>query len=118
GAIDRLARHRWPGNVRELENMMRRLAALTREDVIGAALIETQLGQEAGSGGSALPQDGGGGLADAVESHLSRYFAAFGRDLPPDGLYDRVLAEIERPLLQLSLAAVRGNQLKAARMLG
>jgi two-component system nitrogen regulation response regulator GlnG len=64
-------------------------------------------------------QDGpGGGLADAVETHLTRYLAAFGRDLPPDGLYDRVLAEVERPLLQLSLAAVRGNQLKAAKMLG
>jgi two-component system, NtrC family, nitrogen regulation response regulator GlnG len=119
GAIDRLARHRWPGNVRELENMMRRLAALTREDVIGAHLIEAHLGQQAGGEGPAASQDGaGGGLADAVEMHLARYFAAFGRDLPPDGMYDRVLAEVERPLLQLSLAAVRGNQLKAAKMLG
>jgi two-component system nitrogen regulation response regulator GlnG len=119
GAIDRLARHRWPGNVRELENMMLRLAALTREDVIGAHLIEAHLGEaiatEANADNSA-PQ--GGGLADAVEAHLSRYFATFGRDLPPDGLYDRVVAEIERPLLRLSLAAVRGNQLKAAKLLG
>jgi two-component system nitrogen regulation response regulator GlnG len=119
GAIDRLARHRWPGNVRELENMMRRLAALTREDVIGAYQIESHLGQHAGAAGSPVVAEGaGGGLADAIEVHLSRYFAAFGRDLPPDGLYDRVLAEVERPLLQLSLAAVRGNQLKAAKMLG
>ena len=58
------------------------------------------------------------GLADAVELHLARYFAAFGRDLPPDGLFDRVLAEVERPLLRLTLAAVKGNQLKAAKMLG
>jgi len=119
GAIDRLARHRWPGNVRELENMMRRLAALTREDVIGAHLIEAHLGQQGGGDGIVAAQDGSsGGLADAVEMHLTRYFAAFGRDLPPDGMYDRVLAEVERPLLQLSLAAVRGNQLKAAKMLG
>ena len=119
GAIDRLARYRWPGNVRELENMMRRLAALTREDVIGAHLIEAHLGQAAGTNGHTIaPEAAGGGLADAIEVHLSRYFAAFGRDLPPDGLYDRVLAELERPLLQLSLAAVRGNQLKAAKMLG
>jgi two-component system nitrogen regulation response regulator GlnG len=118
GAIDRLARHRWPGNVRELENMMRRLAALTREDIIGAHLIEGHLGQQSGSGGASVQDGPGGGLADAVETHLTRYLAAFGRDLPPDGLYDRVLAEVERPLLQLSLAAVRGNQLKAAKMLG
>ena len=40
------------------------------------------------------------------------------RDLPPDGLYDRVLAEMERPLLELSMAASKGNQLRAARLLG
>ncbi|MET0375600.1 MAG: helix-turn-helix domain-containing protein, partial [Rhizorhabdus sp.] len=53
-----------------------------------------------------------------VEQHLARYFATFGRDLPPDGLYDRVLAEMERPLLELSMAASKGNQLRAARLLG
>src|SRR5690606_27200864 len=37
-ALERLAAHGWPGNVRELENLMRRLAALTREEVIGARL--------------------------------------------------------------------------------
>ena len=42
----------------------------------------------------------------------------FGDELPPDGLYDRVLAEIERPLLMLSLAATGGNQIQAARLLG
>ncbi|MCA3254994.1 MAG: nitrogen regulation protein NR(I), partial [Alphaproteobacteria bacterium] len=39
-------------------------------------------------------------------------------DLPPDGLYDRILAEMERPLLMLSLAATRGNQIQAAKLLG
>jgi two-component system nitrogen regulation response regulator GlnG len=58
------------------------------------------------------------GLGEAIEQHLARHFASFGTTLPPDGLYDRVLAEIERPLLRLTLAAVRGNQLKAARLLG
>jgi two-component system nitrogen regulation response regulator GlnG len=33
-------------------------------------------------------------------------------------LYDRVLAEVERPLLRLVLSATRGNQIKAAAMLG
>ena len=66
----------------------------------------------------AAPGGHGGGLADAVEQHLARYFATFGRDLPPDGLYDRVLAEVERPLLELCMAAAKGNQLRAARLLG
>ena len=65
-----------------------------------------------------MPSGHSGGLADAVQRHLAPYFATFGRDLPPDGLYDRVLAEVERPLLELSMAASKGNQLRAARLLG
>ncbi len=105
------------GNVRELENLMRRLAALSREDVIGADAVERQLGgvREVEDVPAIAPS---GGLGDAVELHLARYFATFGRDLPPDGLHDRILAEVERPLLRLSLAAARGNQLRAARLLG
>ncbi|USI72980.1 nitrogen regulation protein NR(I) [Sphingomonas morindae] len=116
-AVARLARHGWPGNVRELENLMRRLAVLIREEVIGAAAIEAQLGPQAAEPGLA-PRGDASGLAQAVEQHLVAYFASFGRDLPPDGLYDRLLAEIEAPLLRLSLAAARGNQIRAARLLG
>ncbi len=116
-AIDRLARHGWPGNVRELENLMRRLAALSREEVITASLVEQQLsGAPQADSGYAITTSGG--LAEAIEMHLARYFATFGRDLPPDGLFDRVLAEVERPLLRLTLAAAHGNQLRAARLLG
>jgi two-component system nitrogen regulation response regulator GlnG len=116
-AIARLERHSWPGNVRELENLMRRLAALTRDAVITPALIEQQLGRAGQQqAGAAVPEDAG--LGEAIEQHLARNFASYGNGLPPDGLYDRVLAEIERPLLRLTLAAVRGNQLKAARLLG
>lgn len=116
-AIERLSHHDWPGNVRELENLMRRLAALSREEVITVQLVEQHLGR------APKPENGSppavtGGLAEAVEMHLARYFAAFGHDLPPDGLFERVLAEVERPLLRLTLAAARGNQLKAARLLG
>ena len=46
------------------------------------------------------------------------YFAAHQDRLPPNGLYDRVLHEIERPLLSITLAATRGNQVKAAELLG
>ncbi|SNS06442.1 two-component system, NtrC family, nitrogen regulation response regulator GlnG [Sphingomonas laterariae] len=116
-AIDRLSSHNWPGNVRELENLMRRMAALSREDWITAAVIDQQFSTSiASDAGPVIAAEGG--LADAVEHHVARYFATFGRDLPPDGLFDRVLAEVERPLLKLTLAAVKGNQLKAAKLLG
>ncbi|MBV9840379.1 MAG: nitrogen regulation protein NR(I) [Sphingomonadaceae bacterium] len=116
--IGRLARHDWPGNVRELENLMRRLAALSREDVIGVAAIDQQLDGQRHREPDAIAEGEEGDLAQSIETHLARYFATFGRDLPPDGLYDRLIAEVERPLLRLTLAAVKGNQLRAARLLG
>jgi len=115
-AVERLEQHSWPGNVRELENLMRRLAALTRDAVITPALIEQQLGVGGQQAVAAVPD--GADLGEAIEQHLARHFASYGHALPPDGLYDRILAEFERPLLRLTLAAVRGNQLKAARLLG
>jgi len=115
-AVERLEQHSWPGNVRELENLMRRLAALTRDALITPALIEQQLGASGQQAASPVPE--GADLSEAIEQHLARHFASYGNALPPDGLYDRVLAELEKPLLRLTLAAVRGNQLKAARLLG
>ena len=39
-------------------------------------------------------------------------------ELPPKGLYGRILSEMERPLIELSLNATKGNQIKASEMLG
>lgn len=117
GALEWMRHYPWPGNVRELENLMRRLAALAREDVITSTVIEAELSEAAQQvAAPALIETDS--LSEAVDVHLARYFAAFGQDLPPDGLYDRVLAEIERPLLLMALAATRGNQLRAAQLLG
>lgn len=57
-------------------------------------------------------------LSFAIERHLSKYFEAHNGDLPSSGLYERVLKEVERPLIKLSLSATGGNQLQAAKMLG
>jgi len=112
-AMDRLRRHDWPGNVRELENLMRRVSALYSDDVINLEMIESAL-KEADPAAT----DHQEGLAEAVERHLSQYFAAHRGALPAAGLYDRILREIERPLLSLALNATRGNQIKAAYLLG
>jgi len=116
-AIDLLKRYRWPGNVRELENLARRLAALYPQEVITAAVIEQELAQPVAPVASAEPS-AEEGLSAAVERHLARYFAGFQHDLPPPGLYHRVLREIEYPLLTAALAATRGNQIRAADLLG
>ena len=117
-AEDWLRQYPWPGNVRELENLMRRLAALARDDVITAAAIEVELRESVAETDLYVAPQAGQGLAESVEQHLARYFATFGQDLPPDGLYDRIVQEVERPLLLMSLAATRGNQIRAARLLG
>ncbi len=122
-AMDRLSQYRWPGNVRELENLVRRLTALYAEDTIDVDVIEAELAERVGEEGGDGAGPGGGGaedesLSDAVERTLKRYFAAHGEALPSNGLHERVLAEVERPLIALCLDATRGNQIKAAELLG
>lgn len=113
-AVERLKAHTWPGNVRELENLMRRICALYAEPIINAAIIERELADR----GPSEMGEGPTTLADLVERHLASYFATQPQGLPPAGLHDRVISEVERPLLRLTLAATRGNQLRAAEILG
>jgi two-component system nitrogen regulation response regulator GlnG len=119
-AVEVLHGYRWPGNVRELENLMRRLAALCPDEVIGAEAVRAELadGEPATSGGGSLTGAPPEPLALAVERHVRGFLAAHRDGLTPSDIYDRVLAEVERPLIQLTLAATRGNQIKAASMLG
>ncbi|MSP67988.1 MAG: nitrogen regulation protein NR(I) [Alphaproteobacteria bacterium] len=116
-AVEALKRYSWPGNVRELENLMRRLAALNPDEVITAAAVRRELA-EAAPPGPRQGSDQNEGVGAAVEQHLSSYFAAHRGGLPPNGLYTRLLREVERPLITLSLTATRGNQIRAAELLG
>ncbi|WP_420404957.1 nitrogen regulation protein NR(I) [Nisaea sp.] len=116
-ALQRLSAYNWPGNIRELENLVKRLVALYSEEVIGAAAIEQELAETPANAGEEAGERSEN-LSDAVERHLRAYFAAHGDNLPPAGLHDRILREVERPLILLSLDATKGNQLKAASMLG
>ena len=116
-AVEQLRHHRWPGNVRELENLARRLAALYPQETITAAVIEQELSQPTATIGGSEPR-AGDSLGNAVERHLAAYFAEFEDSLPPAGLYHRILREIEFPLLTAALAATRGNQIRAADLLG
>jgi two-component system nitrogen regulation response regulator GlnG len=116
-AMDRLRRYRWPGNVRELENLVHRLVALHPDETIGADAIEAELATAVSEPGAVI-SDEGDNVGGSVERHLKSYFAAHGDTLPPDGLYDRLLREVERPLIEICLSATRGNQVRAAQLLG
>ena len=115
-ALEMLRAHRWPGNVRELENLIRRLVALYNQETITAEIVRAELAEAPAAVPSAVPE--GESLGGAVERHLREYFNAHRGGLPAPGLYDRVLREIERPLIELTLFATRGNQIRAARLLG
>ncbi len=115
-ALDVLRGHSWPGNVRELENLVQRLSALYVEDVIDAEAVRMELTETDMNAVPAAQE--GGSLTDSLHFHLGNYFKGHGSSLPPNGLYERVLREVETPLIELSLAATRGNQIKAAELLG
>jgi two-component system nitrogen regulation response regulator GlnG len=114
-ALERLKAHEWPGNVRELENLIRRVCALYAEEVINARIVERELQDN-----TSAPQteEGPATLSALVERRLISYFAEQPEGGPPPGLYDRVLQEVEAPLIRLTLASTRGNQVRAAEILG
>jgi two-component system, NtrC family, nitrogen regulation response regulator GlnG len=115
--LDILRRHRWPGNVRELENLIRRLAVLHSGDTIPAAVLAVELKEPARSASG--EEDGGAQtLSGSVEQYLTQYFLSHGERLPPPGVYDRIIQDVERPLISICLAATRGNQIRAAQLLG
>ena len=109
--------HPWPGNVRQLENCIRRLLATSSESEIGRTEVEQALG---GAPAPEPPKGGGDGerLSASVARHLKRYFDLHGGQLPPAGVYQRVLKEVELPLIEIALDATAGNQARCADLLG
>lgn len=116
-AIAVLKRQPWSGNVRELANFVRRLSVLATDDTISAAVVTREI-EARPSSAAAAGEPQSQRLSQAIEAHLRRYFDLHGDSLPPAGLYDRILREMELPLITLSLAATRGNQIRTAELLG
>jgi two-component system nitrogen regulation response regulator GlnG len=117
GATDLIRAYSWPGNVRQLENTIRRLLVTASETDIARAEVEQVLGQQP----SPEPLAGTGSgdkLSASVARHLKRYFDLHGGQLPPPGVYQRILREVELPLIEIALDATAGNQAKCADLLG
>jgi len=107
----------WPGNVRQLENAVRRIGLTARAGDITRDEVAAVLGGQPAAA-PAMGEEPGGTLSASVAMHLQRYFDLHGAMLPPDGLYARILREIEMPLIEIALDATGGNQAKCADLLG
>ena len=116
-AMDLIRAYSWPGNVRQLENTIRRLVVTSSEEEISLIEVEQVLGNQ-----PEIETFVGGGdgekLSASVGKHLRRYFDLHGGVLPPPGLYQRILKEVEMPLIEIALDATGGNQAKCADLLG
>ncbi|ALJ80814.1 sigma-54-dependent Fis family transcriptional regulator [Ketogulonicigenium vulgare] len=116
-ALELVRTYSWPGNVRQLENVIRRLVVTSSEEEISRAEIEAVLGHQP----TMEPMRGasdGEKLMTSVAKHLRRYFDLHGGVLPPPGLYNRILKDVETPLIEIALDATGGNQAKCADLLG
>ena len=117
-AMARLKAYHWPGNVRELENLVRRLTVLYAQDIIGGEVIEAELREGVPLRHALAEGERADGFTNVVARYVEQIFAERDGRLPPAGLYGRILREVERPLIARVLTETRGNQLRAAALLG
>jgi len=108
--------HDWPGNVRELQNLMQRLTVLTRDKEIGVEHISEVLTiSRAAAGGMRI---GSNDLREAVSRWAKDQLAVGRNGALTENLHEQLLAVIEPVLLGETLAALDGNQIRAAATLG
>ena len=115
-AIRLMQNYNWPGNIRELENLVRRLSALYADEMISAEIVQNELNiaDRTATTGVAGPVD----VSVAVETHVGQLLREYEPNLPPAGLYQRVIDKVEAPLIAMALNACGGNQIRAADLLG
>ena len=57
-------------------------------------------------------------LSEFITAKLEQYFHELNGNKPATSLYDQIIQEVEKPLLITTLAFCKGNQVKAAQLLG
>jgi len=108
--IKLLQGYSWPGNVRELENAIQRATLLSSDPLLTPAdfpiLGEPQHKDEQNNSLETL-------VANKLQTSLAQMDV---NEL--DNLYEMVLQQMERPLIQIVLEKTRGNQVRTAEILG
>ena len=111
----KLLAYDWPGNVRELENAVMRAALLAPGNTIRAEDVELSPTAAAPTLAGRIEETSN--LAEVITGRIASWFDSPGSEEPRD-LYHKLVAEIERPLIEMALKRASGNQVRAARMLG
>lgn len=111
GAIDLLTTMPWRGNIRELKNLIYRLALVCRDDVITEAAVAQYIEPTNESGAPVQSASFEAAVSQFLREHRLRGSSR-------EKIYQRALAEFEIPLLQHVMRQAKGNQLKAASLLG
>ncbi|UCF88174.1 MAG: sigma-54-dependent Fis family transcriptional regulator [bacterium] len=104
-----LMKHVWPGNVRELLNTLKRASVLAADRVIQVA----DLGITA-EGAEGSPEES---FDEFLRKWLQDIVAPWSA-LEEGDLYDQVISRVEKPLFELVMDSLRGNQVRAAKVLG
>lgn len=115
-AIRLMQNYSWPGNVRELENLVRRLSALYADENISVEIVQSEL--NLADRQPTVATQGPVDISTAVETHVAQLLREYEPNLPPAGLYQRVIDKVEAPLIAMALNACGGNQIRAADLLG
>jgi two-component system nitrogen regulation response regulator GlnG len=111
-ALRLLEEHPWPGNVRELENTLIRAAVLSSGPILFPKDFTLQ-----NKHAPAIPDIDQLSLEEIIRHKLEDYFRRT-EGVEVDNLYSLVIERIERPLIELTLRKTRGNQIRAAQILG
>ncbi len=115
-ALERLQKYDWPGNVRELENLIYRLVVLYSENEIGIEIVDSEL-IESPKTETRVDLDGIV-FEDVAEHYIKKHFEGLKDGQSINGLYSKIIKTIEKPLITSCLSVTKGNQIKAAEMLG
>lgn len=91
----------WTGNVKELKNAIRKACILSKGEIIGK---------------HDLLSEGIGSIKEFLESKLNRYLYEIA-GVNKSNLYDTVVLEVQKSLIEIALKKTNGNQLQAAKLL-
>ncbi len=108
-AMALLKNYSWPGNVRELENTIQRAALLSPDSLLTPADFPS------------LTTGGASAENDSLEALIAKKLRSSLAQMEVhelDNLYEMVLHQMERPLINIVMEKTRANQVRAAEILG